>query len=57
MVHKSVTHSKCAVSPLERSVRLPCLGKESGLLLSVPYAVGVLGFNAKCNSDHCAVNG
>jgi hypothetical protein len=54
---QSVTNSKCAVSPLERSVSLPCLGKESRLLLSAYYVVGMLDFSAKTNSDHCALNG
>jgi len=54
---KSVVHSKSAVSPLEISVRLPRLVKESRLWLSVHYAVGLLGFNAKSNSDHCDLNG
>ena len=42
-----MAHNKGAVSPLERSVRLPCLGKESRLWLSVHCAVGLQGFNAK----------
>jgi len=54
---KSVALSEGAVSPLERSVHLACLGKDSRLLLSVYYVVGVLGFSAKSSSHHCALDG
>lgn len=53
---KSLTHSKGAVSQLQSSVRLPYLGKEWRLWLSVYCVVGLLGSNAESDSDRCALN-